>query len=183
MSDTHAAPSASCCHAKATGHEAHAHHPTAATPAHQGHAQHGAAGGWRGAARITLHCLTGCAIGEWTGLAIGVSLGLSTPQTIALAVTLAYLSGFGLTLFPLMRGGMGLKEAMKIVWIGEAVSIAAMELAMNFIDYHMGGMRRGMSLFHMQYWMAFSAAAVGGYLAAVPVNYWLLNRKIKTACH
>jgi len=96
---------------------------------------------------------------------------------------LAYLSGFALTLYPLMRGGMAFRQAFKIVWIGEVVSIAAMEVVMNLVDYHLGGMRRGMSLMHPQYWIAFSAAAVAGYLAAWPVNYWLLKSSVKKPCH
>lgn len=191
MSTTHVHPAAehSCCHAKpeatstppsaqcASGGDAHDH------SAHQAHAQHGIAGGWSGAARITLHCLTGCAIGEWIGLTIGVLLGLETAPRVALAIVLAYLSGFTLTLYPLMRGGMAFRQAFKIVWIGEAVSIAAMEVVMNLVDYHLGGMRRGMSLMHPQYWIAFSAAAVAGYLAAWPVNYWLLKSSVKKPCH
>lgn len=170
---THPAEPHACCHtpAQASTHAAHAH------------AQHAAVGGWRGAAKITLHCLTGCAIGEWIGLTIGVTLGLQTMHTIALAVVLAYLSGFALTLIPLLRSGMRFAEAFKIVWVGEAISIAAMELVMNVVDYHLGGMRRGMSLLHAQYWIAFSAAAVAGYLAAWPVNWWMLKRSIKKACH
>lgn len=191
MSTTHVHPAAehSCCHAKAEAASA----PPAALcasgaavdghSAHQAHAHHGAIGGWSGAARITLHCLTGCAIGEWIGLAIGVLLGLETAPRIALAVVLAYLSGFTLTLYPLMRGGMAFRQAFKIVWIGEAVSIAAMEVVMNLVDYHLGGMRRGMTLMHPQYWIAFSAAAVAGYLAAWPVNYWLLKSSVKKPCH
>lgn len=162
---------AACCHA-----------PQKAG-AHSAHSDHAQGGGWKAAARITLHCLTGCAIGEWIGLSIGVTLGMPVAHTIALAVVLAYLSGFALTLIPLIRGGMRFSQAFHIVWVGEAISIAAMELVMNVVDYHLGGMRRGMSLLHAQYWIAFSAAAVAGYLAAWPVNYWMLKRSIKKACH
>ena len=173
-----------CCHtpAKTSKTETHAGAHAHATDG-GAHAQHAAIGGWRGAAKVTLHCLTGCAIGEWIGLTIGVTLGLQTMHTIALAVVLAYASGFALTLIPLMRSGMRLAQAFKIVWVGEAISIAAMELVMNVVDYHMGGMRRGMSLLHTQYWIAFSAAAVAGYLAAWPVNYGMLKSSIKKACH
>ena len=181
---TEPAPAHACCHTPAQA-PTHEHHAGAHAHATHGgaHAQHAAIGGWRGAAKVTLHCLTGCAIGEWIGLTIGVTLGLQTMHTIALAVVLAYASGFALTLIPLMRSGMRLAQAFKIVWVGEAISIAAMELVMNVVDYHMGGMRRGMSLLHTQYWIAFSAAAVAGYLAAWPVNYWMLKSSIKKACH
>lgn len=177
MSPTHTEVK-TCCHADPSATPQPPHPPAA-----HAHAGHGALGGWRGAAKVTLHCLTGCAIGEWMGLALGLSLGLATAQTVFLAVVLAYASGFTLTLVPLMRGGLSFGQAWKIVWVGEAVSIAAMEIVMNLVDYHLGGMRRGMSPLHAQYWIAFGAAAVSGYLAAWPVNYALLRSRVKKPCH
>src|SRR5215469_11401340 len=81
------------------------------SPAASPHATHTHATGWRGAAAITLHCLTGCAIGELTGLAIGVSLAWPVNGTITLAVVLAFLCGFGLTLAPMLRRGLGFQDA------------------------------------------------------------------------
>ncbi len=163
---------------------------TVPASAHAGHGHHGAShhaghrmdSSWRAAARVTLHCLTGCAIGEWLGLAIGVSLGLGTPKTIALAVALAFVCGFALTIIPMMRRGLAFGQALRIVWLGELVSIAVMELAMNVVDYQLGGMGPGMSLLHPQYWIAFGVAAICGYLAALPANKWLLSRNLKN-CH
>ena len=167
-----------CCHDKPTA-QVHAH----TTDPHAGHGHAaGHRGSWRAAASVTLHCLTGCAIGEWLGLSIGVTLGLGTVKTIALAVTLAFICGFALTLIPLMRRGLRFAQAWKIVWIGETVSIAVMELVMNLVDYQLGGMQAGMSLLHPQYWIAFGVAALAGYLAAWPVNWWLLRRNLKN-CH
>jgi hypothetical protein len=130
---------------------------------------------------VTTHCLTGCLIGEWTGLAIGVALSLPIRDTVILATTLAYTSGFGLTMWPLLRRGMGLWAALRTVFIGEAVSIGVMEITMNTIDYAMGGMGVR-SLFAARYWQALSVAAVAGFLAAWPVNFWLLRRNMKK-CH
>ncbi len=172
--------SRACCHDDSR--------PTAAEPAVPAHPEHGHHGThaidsrWRTAARITLHCLTGCAVGEWTGLAIGVSLGWSTAPTIALAVTLAFAFGFAFTIVPMMRRGMTAAQAFRIVWLGETVSIAVMELVMNVVDYQLGGMGPGMSPLHPQFWIAFGIAAVAGYLAALPVNKWLLSRNLKK-CH
>lgn len=162
-------------------------HTDAVDRAHDGHVQtahgnHAVNDSWASAARITLHCLTGCAIGEWTGLAIGVSLGWAVASTIALAVTLAFVFGFTLTIVPMVRRGMTVAQAFRIVWLGELVSIAVMELAMNVVDYQLGGMGPGMSLLHPQYWIAFSVAAAAGYLAALPANKWLLSRNLKK-CH
>ena len=88
---------------------------------------HGGEGGWRAAAMVTLHCLTGCLIGEWIGLAIGVTLSLWSGLTVVLATVLAYASGFGLTIWPLLRRGMRLWPALTAVFVGEAVSIGVME--------------------------------------------------------
>ena len=162
--------SESCCHAPEK------------KPAAAAHGHHAIDSSWRTAARITLHCLTGCAIGEWTGLAIGISLGWSVGATITLAVTLAFVFGFTLTIFPMVRRGLTVAQAFKIVWLGEVVSISVMELAMNIVDYHLGGMAAGMSLLHPQFWVAFTIAAVAGYLAALPANKWLLSRNLKK-CH
>jgi apolipoprotein N-acyltransferase len=177
-----ASSGSACCHGKPTAASAaQAHDQPAGPHAGHGHAS-GKRGSWRAAASVTLHCLTGCAIGEWLGLSIGVTLGLGTAKTIALAVTLAFVCGFALTLIPLLRRGLRFAQAWKIVWIGETVSIAVMELVMNLVDYQLGGMQAGMSLLHPQYWIAFGTAALAGYLAAWPVNWWLLRRNLKN-CH
>jgi hypothetical protein len=139
-------------------------------------------GRWRLAARSTQHCLTGCIIGEVIGLAIGIELGLATGATIALATILSYVSGFILGLMPVMKGrGLSLVEAFKLIWIGEVVSIGVMEIVMNAVDYSMGGMATA-SFFSWQAWRGLLVAVPAGFLAAWPVNYWLLGRELK-ACH
>ena len=65
---------------------------------------------------------------------------------------------------------------------GEAISIGVMELVMNTVDYHMGGMTAP-SVFHWSFWQGFLFAVPAGFLAAWPVNWWLLNRNIKQQCH
>ena len=155
---------------------AHCAHHAAATA----HGSHGGTG-WHAAAMVTLHCLTGCLIGEWLGLAVGVAMSLPVRATVVLATALAYASGFGLTLWPLLRRGMGFAPALSTVFIGEAVSIGVMEIAMNLVDYSMGGMGVK-SLFAARYWEAIAVASVAGYLAAWPANFWLLGRNMKK-CH
>jgi len=145
------------------------------------HPRHLHTGSWSGAANVTLHCLTGCAIGELAGLSIGVSLGWTPPATITLAVILSFVSGFSLTLLPLFQGGFGFVVAFRTVWLGETISIGAMELVMNFVDYHMGGMR-AVSLVSTKYWAAFVLAGIAGFVAALPVNYWMLLKNMKR-CH
>jgi uncharacterized protein DUF4396 len=155
----------------------HAHH------AHSAHAHHGHGGGaLKTSAQATLHCLTGCVIGEVAGLAIGVTLGLGVWPTIILATALAYGAGITLGLIPVMRSrGVGLIEAFRIIWIGEVVSIGVMEIVMNFVDYQMGGMTAP-SIASWMFWRGLLFAVPAGFLAAWPVNYWLLKRELK-ACH
>ena len=109
---------------------------------HHAHGHHGGSGGaFRPSAEATIHCLTGCVTGEVVGLGLGVTFGLGTWPTIILATGLAYLSGTTLGLLPVMKNrGVGLIEAFHIIWVGEVISIGVMEIVMNFVDYHMGGM-------------------------------------------
>ncbi len=133
-------------------------------------------------AASTLHCLTGCAIGEVIGLTLGVSLGLSPWVTMTMATALAYLSGFLLGLRPLLKTGMHWRAALQAIWLGEVISIGVMELAMNFTDYHLGGMTAA-SVFSPAFWTGLLLALPAGFLAAWPVNVWLLSRQIKKPCH
>ncbi|HEX8366796.1 MAG TPA: DUF4396 domain-containing protein [Allosphingosinicella sp.] len=151
--------------------------------AHSPHPHHGGHGGALATSlHATLHCLTGCVIGEVAGLAIGVTLGLSTFATIALATVLAYASGMTLGLVPVMRRErIGMLAALRIIWIGEVVSIGVMELVMNWVDYEMGGMAAP-SVLSWMFWRGLLFAVPAGFLAAWPVNYWLLSRNLK-ACH
>ena len=153
--------------------------------AHHGHGHaHGGHGGgaFKTSAHATLHCLTGCIVGEVAGLLTGTLLGLSPWPMIALATALSYLSGITLGLLPVMRDQkVGLLPALKIIWIGEVISIGVMEIVMNFVDYQMGGMG-AKSVFAWMFWRGLLFAVPAGFLAAWPVNYWLLKRELK-ACH
>jgi hypothetical protein len=77
--------------------------------------------------------------------------------------------------------GVGLLGALKIIWIGEVISIGVMEIVMNVVDYQMGGMG-AKSVFAWMFWRGLLFAVPAGFLAAWPVNYWLLKRELK-ACH
>lgn len=153
--------------------------------AHHGHhAQHG--GGPVSLGRLTtsatVHCLTGCAIGEFAGLAIGVTLGLNPWATMALATVLGFASGYTLGLRPLVKQGLGWLAAFKAIWLGETISIAAMEFAMNFTDYHVGGVQAS-SVLDPMFWLGYAAALPAGFVVAWPVNYWLLRCNFKKPCH
>ena len=155
--------------------QAHAHHHH-----HHGHGAPSSPASLATAA--TLHCLTGCAIGEFIGLLIGVSVGLNPWATMTLATGLGFVSGFALGLLPLVRQGMTFTQAFKTIWLGETISIAVMELAMNFTDYHVGGVTTS-SVLSLQFWLGYAAALPAGFLAAWPVNWWLLKKEIKKQCH
>ncbi len=133
-------------------------------------------------AQATIHCLVGCVIGEVTGLIIGISLGLAIWPTIVLATILAYISGMTLGLVPIVRNqGKTFREALKLIWIGEVFSIGVMEIAMNATDYAVGGMSVG-SVMEPIFWVGIAAAIPVGFLAAWPVNWWLIKRDLKK-CH
>jgi hypothetical protein len=149
---------------------------------HSAQAHHGGGGPFRTSAQATLHCLTGCVIGEVAGLIIGVSLGFSPWPTIILATILSYASGMTLGLLPVMKNqGVSLLQALRIIWVGEVISIGVMEIVMNFVDYQMGGMSAP-SIASWMFWRGLVFAVPAGFLAAWPVNFWLLKRELK-ACH
>jgi hypothetical protein len=115
-------------------------------------------------------------------LLIGVTIGLSPWPIIVLATALSYLSGITLGLLPVMRDqGVSLLGALKIIWIGEVISIGVMEIVMNFVDYSLGGMG-AKSVATWMFWRGIVFAVPAGFLVAWPVNYWLLKRELK-ACH
>jgi hypothetical protein len=123
----------------------------------------------------TLHCLTGCAIGEVLGMIIGTALGFSELGTVALAVSLAFLFGYGLTSLPLLRAGMALGAVVPIALASDTLSIAVMELVDNGIMLAVpGAMEAGVG--SVLFWgaLAFALAVAGA--VALPVNRWLIAR-------
>jgi hypothetical protein len=123
----------------------------------------------------TLHCLTGCAIGEVAGMIIGTALGWSEWGTVALAVALAFLFGYTLTSLPLLRGGLALSAVIPIALASDTLSIAIMEVVDNAIMLAIpGAMEAGLT--NILFWGSLSVAlAIAGF-AAFPANRWLLKR-------
>lgn len=123
----------------------------------------------------TFHCLTGCALGEIAGLAIGTALGFSNLGTIVLAVVLAFLFGYSLTSLPLLRAGMALSAVIPIALASDTFSIAVMELIDNLIMLIVpGAMDAGLG--DILFWGALAFALSIAALFAVPVNRWLIAR-------
>jgi Domain of unknown function (DUF4396) len=131
----------------------------------------------------TLHCLTGCAIGEVLGMIIGTALGFSDVGTIALAVALAFLFGYSLTSLPLLRAGLALGAVIPIAFASDTISIAIMEIVDNAIMVAIpGAMEAGVG--DLLFWGALSVALVIAGAFAFPANRWLIARgKGHTAVH
>jgi hypothetical protein len=140
---------------------------------HAHHAHHGASL-TRTAWSATLHCLTGCAIGEVLGMVIGTALGWGNGATIALAVVLAFLFGYALTLRPLISA-MSFAAAMRLALAADTASITVMEIVDNTVMLVVpGAMSAGLTSILFWASLAFSLAVAA--LAAFPVNRWLIAR-------
>lgn len=123
----------------------------------------------------TLHCLTGCAIGEVLGLVIGTILGLGTGMTILLAVALAFFFGFLLSTLPLLKVGLGFTAALSVVAAADTLSIATMEVVDNLVMAVIpGAMDAG--LVNPVFWISMPVALTAAFFAAYPVNKYLLER-------
>ena len=123
----------------------------------------------------TLHCLTGCGIGEVLGMVLGTALGWGSLSTVALAVALAFAFGYALTLVPLLRAGLGLRAALGLALAADTASIAVMEVVDNAVMLAVpGAMEAGLAdpLFWASLVLALGVAAA----AAFPVNRWLIAR-------
>ena len=127
------------------------------------------------AASATTHCLTGCAIGEVLGLVIATALGWSDAPSIALAIVLAFVFGYSFTLVPLTRGGVALAAALGIALAADTLSITVMEIVDNAIILLVpGAMDAGLD--SALFWGSLAVAFAIAWVAAYPVNYWLLAR-------
>ena len=123
----------------------------------------------------TLHCLTGCAIGEVLGMVIGTSLGWDDLPTIALAVALAFFFGYALTLRPLLASGLAFAAAARLALAADTISITVMEIVDNAIMLAIpGAMEAGPR--SALFWGSLVVALGIAFVAAFPVNYWLIRR-------
>jgi hypothetical protein len=123
----------------------------------------------------TLHCLTGCAIGEIAGMLIGTALGFSNLATVTLSVLLAFVFGYALTSLPLLRAGLVLATVIPIALASDTLSIATMEIVDNAIMLTVpGALNAGLG--DLLFWgsLAFSLVIAGA--VAVPVNRGLIAR-------
>ncbi|MBW5252518.1 DUF4396 domain-containing protein [Streptomyces poriferorum] len=150
-------------------HAQHAHH--------SGHADDHAAGGasWSMAARATLHCLTGCAIGEILGMVIGTALGWGNMPTMALAIVLAFFFGYTLTLRSVLRSGVDFRTAFRIALAADTLSIAVMELIDNGVIVLWPGAMDA-TLSDVLFWGALAISLAVAFVVTTPVNKWMIGR-------
>jgi hypothetical protein len=174
----------------AAAHGHHAHHAHHGHDGHDGHHGHHPAAGHdrpsgaqpapggaslnRVAFYATLHCLSGCAVGEVLGLVIGTALGLGTVATIALAVALAFAFGYAFTMVPLLRAGMPLRQAARLALAADTASVAIMEVVDNGVMLLIPGAMAA-PLSSGLFWGSLALALVVAGIAAYPVNRWLIR--------
>ncbi|MDQ0944115.1 DUF4396 domain-containing protein [Streptomyces sp. V1I1] len=150
-------------------HDTHAQHAH-----HEHHTQHGSVS-WSMAAQATLHCLTGCAIGEVLGMVIGTALGWGNMPTMILAIVLAFFFGYSFTLRGVLKAGVGFRTAIRVALAADTLSIAVMELIDNGVialwpgamDAHLGD---------AMFWWVLAIALVAAFLITTPVNKWMIGR-------
>jgi hypothetical protein len=144
---------------------------------HDAH-EHGAATGsdlTRMAVIATLHCLTGCAIGEVLGMVIGTALGWGDWSTVALAIALAFVFGYAFTIGPVMRSGLSFRRAVPVALAADTVSITVMEIVDNAVILAVpGAMEAGLSSW--LFWATLAFALVVAFVVTVPVNRWMIGR-------
>jgi hypothetical protein len=127
------------------------------------------------AANATLHCLTGCAIGEILGLMIGTALGLANAATIPLSIGLAFVFGYTLSTLPLLQAGLGFFASLSVVFAADTLSIAVMEVTDNLVMLVIPGAMEG-GLVNPVFWIGMIIALTAAFFAAYPVNRYLINK-------
>jgi hypothetical protein len=131
--------------------------------------------GWTTAASATLHCLTGCAIGEVLGMVIATALGWGNVPSVVLAVALAFVFGYALTMRGVLKAGVGIRRALKVALAADTVSIAVMEIVDNTVIVVVpGAMDAGLG--SGLFWGALAFSLAVAFVVTVPVNRWLISR-------
>ncbi|MEU4492517.1 DUF4396 domain-containing protein [Streptomyces sp. NPDC023998] len=146
-------------------HTEHAHH----TPADHGRVS------WAMAAQATLHCLTGCAIGEVLGMVIGTALGWGNVPTMVLAIVLAFFFGYSLTLRGVLRAGVDFRTAVRVALAADTLSIAVMELIDNGVIVLWPGAMDA-ELADALFWGALGISLAVAFVVTTPVNRWMIGR-------
>ena len=127
----------------------------------------------RAAVQATVHCLTGCAIGEVLGMVLATALGWGNALSIAVSTVLAFFFGYALTLRPVFRAGVPFRRALRLAFASDTVSIAVMELVDNaFILVVPGAIAAGLA--DSLFWWSLAVSLAIAFVVALPVNRWLI---------
>ncbi|KOU18791.1 membrane protein [Streptomyces sp. WM6372] len=155
--------------------EQHGHQARHAHPEDRDHHADHRKASWAMAARATLHCLTGCAVGEVLGMVIGTALGWGNVPTMILAIVLAFFFGYALTLRGILTAGVDLRTAVRVALAADTLSIAVMELIDNgVIALWPGAMDARLS--EALFWIALAISLALAFVVTTPVNKWLIGR-------
>jgi len=153
----------------------HTEHSDIHSHAGHAHAGHAHAGSWRTAINATLHCLTGCAIGEVLGMVLATWWGWGDGASVALAVGLAFLFGYLLTFAAGRRSGLDVQAAIRLALAADTVSILVMEIVDNGVLLAVpGAMDAGLA--SLLFWSSLAGALVVAFVVTVPVNHWMIAR-------
>jgi hypothetical protein len=142
---------------------------------HEDHQRHTQGSIKKMAASATLHCLLGCAIGELTGVTIGTIGGFAPHNTVILAATLSFISGYGVSTRPVVKAGVPFIKALKLVLAADTVSILSMTIVDNSIMLTVPG-AMNKDLANPVYWVSRVISLTAAFIAAYPVNIYLLKR-------
>jgi hypothetical protein len=130
------------------------------------------------AVSATLHCLIGCGIGEVVGMVIATYFGMTMFSSMVLAITLGFVFGFALGIMPLIRKGISFSQALKIVLVAEGLSIAVMEAFEVITQLVIPGVMEA-TLTGKIFWLGMGASLAVGFVAALPVNYYMIKRGVR----
>ncbi|HEU5212761.1 MAG TPA: DUF4396 domain-containing protein [Gaiellaceae bacterium] len=130
---------------------------------------------WSSAFQATVHCLTGCAIGEILGMVLATALAWGNTASIAVSIVLAFLFGYALTIGPVLRAGVGTRRAVRLALASDTVSITTMEIVDNaFIVAVPGALAAGLD--DALFWWSLGLSLVLAFAVTLPVNRWLIAR-------
>ena len=130
---------------------------------------------WAMAATATLHCLTGCAIGEVLGMVIGTATGMNNAATVVLSIALAFVFGYALTMRGVLASGIGVRQALRVALAADTVSIAVMEIVDNGVVLAVpGAMDAGLA--DVLFWGSLVLSLVVAFVVTTPVNRWMMSR-------
>jgi uncharacterized membrane protein YbjE (DUF340 family) len=145
------------------------------TNSHAAHSNHDQQSLNRAAFSATVHCLTGCAIGEVLGMVLATWWGWGNAASIVLAVALAFVFGYSFTLGPVLRAGVPLRRALPLAFASDTASIAVMEIVDNaFILLVPGAIAAELS--DGLFWWSLAVSLIVAFAFALPLNRWLIAR-------